>query len=70
MPLKLTFKHRDQRKLVRYIYNLAKGKLLLNCASKLKVSEVDVKHMFSTRLRKVCDATSGRLTSSNSVMAK
>lgn len=53
-------------------YNLAKGKLLpvLNCASKLKVSEVDVKHMFSTRLRKVCDATSGRLTSSNSVMAK
>lgn len=51
-------------------YNLAKGKLLLNCASKLKVSDVDVKHMFSTRLRKVCDATSGRLTSSNSVMAK
>lgn len=51
-------------------HNLAKGKLLLNCASKLKVSEVDVKHMFSTRLRKVCDATSGRLTSSNSVMAK
>lgn len=68
MPLKLTFEHRDQKKMSTY--NLAKGKLLLNCASKLKVSEVDVKHMFSTRLRKVCDATSGRLTSSNSVMAK
>lgn len=52
------------------IYNFVKGKLLLNCVSKLKVFEVDVKYMFLIRLRKVCDAIFGRLILFNSVMVK